>query len=312
MKTIYTTLTALLLLFLLGCDYVEDVIIHHEPHLNIYANVSADEYERNFVHVFRTTGYGEPDRYEIDSIIYHEFYNPSSGDTITYQTLYIDTSFTVKGANVYFLHGADTIRFYERTQGTYFPEDTSVQIISGRDYELHVETEDYGIAIATETALNPISWDHPASDTILISLSDPVDTISWSNIGGAYKIIFERVVRYDYYEYVYEYRYTIEERDLRDPFWAYDSSDYDFLFNPDPFKNILYNDYWEIDTLEVFVTVIAYSESYLDYTSLMNMQFTTGFIRYPTINDFRININNALGAFTSMSFSDQRTVRFVR
>ncbi|MBW6458098.1 MAG: hypothetical protein K0B52_02945 [FCB group bacterium] len=311
MKTIYSTFILTLLLLFAGCDYVEEVIIHHEPHLNIYANVSAAEYERNFVHVFRTTGFGEPDRYEIDSIIYHEFYNPSSGDTITYQTLYIDTSFAVNGAKVYFLDGPDTIRFYEKAQGIYFPEDTAMQIIVGREYDLYVETPEFGVATATETALNPISWNHSVNDTILISLSNPVDSIFWSNIGGAYKIIFEHLVRY-FFEYVYEYIYVIEERDLRDPFWAYDSSDYDFLFNPDPFKNILYSEYWDIDTLELYIRVIAYSESYLDYTSLQNMQFTTGFIRYPTINDFRVNIANALGAFTSMSFSDQRIVRFVR
>jgi hypothetical protein len=64
--------------------------------------------------------------------------------------------------------------------------------------------------------------------------------------------------------------------------------------------------------LELKVLVKAYSSSYLDYKSLEQMALTTGFIRYPTLNDFRVNIDNSLGAFTSMSVSDERVVMFVK
>ncbi|MCF7832355.1 MAG: DUF4249 domain-containing protein [Candidatus Marinimicrobia bacterium] len=300
-------LALLFILSMVACSDLEEVIIYHEPVLNIYANVSVADPAMNFVHVYRTTGFGEQDYYETDSIIYHQFYNESSGDTITYQTLYIDTSYAVNDAKVYFLHGADTIRFYECTQGIYELVDTSVDIIVGDMYDLRVETEDFGVATSSEEALPPITWNNSKQDTVWISISDPTDTLFWSNTGGAYNVDF--YVRYDYGWG--SYTYSFENVDVRDPFWAYDTSEYDMLFNQDPFKQYLNSD-WNPDTLELEVIVKAYSSSYLDYKSLEQMALTTGFIRYPTLNDFRVNIDNSLGAFTSMSVSDERVVMFVK
>jgi len=300
-------LAVLLIISMVACSDLEEVVIYHEPVLNIYANISVADHAMNFVHVYRTTGFGEPDRYETDSIIYHEFYNESSGDTITYQTLYIDTSYAINDAKVYFLHGSDTIRFYEQIQGIYELEDTTVDIIVGDVYDLRVETEDFGVATSSEEALPPISWNNTPQDTVWISLSDPTDTLFWSNIGGAYNVDFR--IRYDYGWS--SYSYSFENTDVRDPFWVYDTSDYDILFNQDPFKQYLDAEYYP-DTLKLEVLVKAYSSSYLDYKSLEQMALTTGFIRYPTLNDFRVNIDNSLGAFTSMSLSDERVVMFVK
>ncbi|GEM_PF-975539 len=307
-KYIYTILAVSLLLSIFSCSDLEEVVIYHEPVLNIYANISAANPAMNFVHVYRTTGFGEPDRYETDSIIYHEFYNESSGDTITYQTLYIDTSYAVNNAKVYFLHGADTIRFYEHIQGIYELVDTSVDIVVGDIYDLRVETEDFGIATASEEALPPITWMHSESDTIWISISDPeADTLKWNDVGGAYNVRFNAIYRSDWGVYTYE----LLTEQVRDPFWAYDSSRYDGLFDMDVIYEYLYSDYYA-DSLEVIATVISFSDSYLDYKSLEQMALTTGFIRYPTLSDFRVNINNSLGAFTSLSVSDSRVVMFVK
>ncbi len=309
-------LMMLLLLAMSGCDTLEEVRIYHEPYLNIFANVTVADPELNYVYVYRTTGFGEPDRYELDSVIYHQFYNSSSGDTIRYQTFYIDTSYAVNDARVFFLHGDDTIAFVEKMQGVYLPTDTNFTIVTGEIYDLYVETETFGVATASEEALSPITWTDGETGPMLISLSDPSDSISWSNNGGAYKVIF-------YYTYHsswgdWSYTYEFDNSTVREPFWKYDTSNYDALFNPDPFYEMLHDSVWVdtayalLDTLELTVKVIAYSNSYLDYTSLQEMNFLTGFIRYPAINDFRINIENSLGAFTSMSISDERTVLFVR
>ncbi|MEA2077962.1 MAG: hypothetical protein U9O95_08095 [Candidatus Marinimicrobia bacterium] len=300
-------LAILFILTMVACSDWERVVIHHDPYLNIYANISVADPDLNFAHVYRTTGYGEPDRYELDSIIYHEFYNESSGDTITYQTLYIDTAYAVNNAKVYFLHNADTIHFYERMQGIYEIVDTNVNIITSDIYDLYVETADFGIATASEEALPPVNWNNTPQDTVWISLSDPTDTLFWGNIGGAYDVKFYYVYRSDWGNY----RYEFESVQVRDAFWAYDTSDYDILFNQDPFAQYLNAEYYP-DTLELDVSIVAYSDSYLDYKSLEQKDLLTGFIRYPTINDFRINIDNALGAFTSMSISDERVVMFVK
>jgi len=304
-KYTHIVLAILFILSMFACSDLEEVVIYHEPVLNIYANISVADPAMNFVHVYRTTGFGEPDRYETDSVIYHEFYNESSGDTITYETLYIDTSYAINDAKVYFLHGPDTIRFYEHMQGIYELVDTSIDIIVGDIYELRVETEDFGVATSSEEALPPISWNNTPQDTVWISLSDPTDTLFWSNIGGAYNVDFR--INYGWSSYFYSF----ESTDVRDPFWVYDTSDYDILFNQDPFKQYLDRE-WNPDTLELKVLVKAYSSSYLDYKSLEQMALTTGFIRYPTLNDFRVNIDNSLGAFTSMSVSDERVVMFVK
>ena len=290
---------------MVACSDLEEVIIYHEPVLNIYANISVADPAMNFVHVYRTTGFGEPDNYETDSVIYHQFYNESSGDTIKYQTLYIDTSYAVNNAKVYFLHGADTIHFYEQIQGIYELVDTSINIIVGDIYDLRVETEDFGVATASEEALPPITWDNSPQDTIWISISDPeADTLRWSDVGGAYNVRFDAVYRSDWGVYTYEF---LTEQ-VRDPFWAYDSSRYSGLFDMDRIYDYLYYS----DSLEVIATIVSFSDSYLDYKSLEQMALTTGFIRYPTLNDFRVNIDNSLGAFTSMSVSDERVVMFVK
>lgn len=310
MKKLHYIIPIILIIFsFFSCTDFEEVLIHHDPYLNIYANISSASPELNFVHVFRTTGYGEPDRYELDSILYHEFYNPSSGDTIRYQTLYIDTVYAINDANVYYIHNNDTLHFYEAAQGFYKLVDTSVHIITGDSYELHVETEDFEPAYATEEALSPINWIFPENeeDTLWISISDPSDTLRWTDIGSAYDVNFEITYRYEWGSYSYNW----ENVQVRNPFWAYDSTEYDDLFNYDPFKNFLESD-WNPDSLELAVTIVAYSESYLDYKSLEQMQLTTGFIRYPTINDFRVNITNSMGAFTSLSVSDKRTVMFTK
>ncbi len=301
-----------IILFILGmsaCSEYEEVVIYHEPYLNIYANVSSADIHKNYVNVYRTTAFGEPDYYEIDSIIYHQFYNESSGDTITYQTLYIDTSYAVNDAKVYFLHNGDTLHFFERTQGIYELVDTSVNIVTGDIYDLRVETDDFGVATASEEVLQPISWEHEVTDTIWISISDPQDTLKWTNIGGAYDVRFMITYRSEWSDYTYTYLFESEQ--VREPFWTYDTSKYDDLFSYDPFSNYLDSDYYP-DTLELQVSIVTYSDSYLDYKNLEQMQMLTGFIRYPTINDFRVNIDNALGAFTSMSVSDERVVMFVK
>ncbi|MDZ7820847.1 MAG: hypothetical protein U5N26_02970 [Candidatus Marinimicrobia bacterium] len=46
------------LFFTAGCEDLEEVPIYHEPYLNIFANVTADP-GLNYVHVFRTTAYGD-------------------------------------------------------------------------------------------------------------------------------------------------------------------------------------------------------------------------------------------------------------
>ncbi|MDD3095999.1 MAG: hypothetical protein PHD63_07140, partial [Candidatus Marinimicrobia bacterium] len=79
----------------------------------------------------------------------------------------------------------------------------------------------------------------------------------------------------------------------------------------DPFDQYLNGEWSDSDSLELDVSIVAYSNSYLDYKSLENMQMTTGIIRYPTLSDFRVNIDNALGAFTSISVSDERKVLFI-
>ena len=306
-KYTHIVLAVLFVLGMFACSDLEEVIIYHEPVLNIYANISVADHAMNFVHVYRTTGFGEPDRYETDSVIYHEFYHESSGDTITYQTLYIDTSYAINDAKVYFIHGSDTIHFYEHIQGIYELVDTTVDIIVGDIYDLRVETEDFGVATSSEEALPPISWNNTLQDTVWISLSDPGDTLFWSNIGGAYNVDFRKT-----YNYGWSLQsYSFESTDVRDPFWVYDTSDYDMLFNQDPFKQYL-DAVYNPDTLKLEVLVKAYSSSYLNYKSLEQMQLTTGFIRYPTLNDFRVNIDNSLGAFTSMSVSDERVVMFVK
>lgn len=293
------------MLFFSACEYVEEVIIYHEPYLNIYANVTAADKDLNYVHVFNTTGYGEPDRYEIDSVIYHEFYNPSSGDTIRYETLYIDTSYTVKDAEVAYINGSDTIRFYESAQGVYIPLDTNFVINTGSEYVLYVKTEDFGTVTARERAMAGVEWEN--TEPCVISLSNPADTLKWNNIANAYNVIFTIHYQYEYWEGYY----TFESEEVRQPFWVYDSSNYDKLFNQDPFWEQIYGEWSESDTLELSVSVVAYSDSYLDYKSLEQMQATTGIIRYPTINDFRVNIDGALGAFTSISVSGERKVLFV-
>jgi hypothetical protein len=297
----------MLVLGFVACSDYEEVIIHHEPYLNIFANVTAADKSFNFVNVYRTTAFGEPDNYEIDSIIYHQFYNESSGDTITYETFYIDTSYAVNDAKVYFLHQGDTIKFKESIQGIYHPVDTNYTIITGDEYQLYVETEDFGIATAVEEALPPINWQQAKDDTIWISLSNPVDTLWWSDLGGAYYVRFLRTYHYRFGSYTYPFT----QEQVREPFWAYDTSNYDELFNYDPFANFLDSDY-NPDTLELEVVINAFDDAFLDYISLAQMQWTTGFIRYPTINDFRVNIDNSLGAFTSSSESEKRVVMFVK
>ncbi|MFA6617767.1 MAG: hypothetical protein WCT23_01705 [Candidatus Neomarinimicrobiota bacterium] len=310
-KTINIVSIIALIFGLFSCSDYEEVTIYHTPFLNIFANISAGGADSNFVHVYRTTGYGEPDRYELDSVLYHEFFNESSGDTIRYETLYIDTVYAINGAKVCYLYNGDSIKFYEAYQGVYRMVDTSVNIIAGEEYELVVETKDFETARSIEKVLAPINWIYPSelNDTLWISVSDIPDTIRWTNNGGAYDLKF-------YYTYYYEwdgsrYTYEFENIQTRESFWAYDSSIYDELFNPDPFKRYIEND-WDADTLQLQVSIVAYSDSYLDYKSLQQMQMTTGFIRYPTINDFRVNITNSLGAFTSLSVSDKRTVMFVK
>jgi len=305
MKYLPFYIMALVLILAAGCEDLEEVTLHHEPYLNIYANVTAADPALNYVNVFRTTAYGEPDRYEIDSILYHEFYNPSSGDTITYQTFYIDTSYAVNDAKVWFVQDGDSLPFVEKRQGFYAPEDTNFSIVTGDVYDLIVETEDFGTATASETALAPVSWER--ADTLFISLSNPADSLAWTDIGGAYRVIFKRHYVSPYYEYIY----TFHSVEVRNPFWGYDTSRYDPLFNPDPFYQAIHGEWSESDTLVLSVSVMAYSQSYLDYQSLQQMQFATGIIRYPTINDFRVNIDNALGAFTSVSLSGERPVVFV-
>ncbi len=297
----------LLILGMSACSEFEEVTIHHDSYLNIFANLTSADKIFNFVNVYRTTAFGEPDFYEIDSIIYHEFFNESSGDTITYQTLYMDTSYAVNDAKVYFLHAGDTIKFQESIQGIYHPADTNYTINVGEIYELYVETQEFGSATAEEEALPPISWEQAANDTIWITLSDPVDTLKWSNTGSAYYVRFIKTYLSDWGSYSYEF--TTEQ--VRDPFWVYDTSNYDELFSYDPFAQFLNAEYYP-DTLELEVSIHAFSDSFVDYMSLAQMQWTTGFIRYPTINDFRVNIDNALGAFTSMSESDKRVVMFVK
>ncbi len=309
-KSILIFSIALALFSVFSCSKFENVTIYHTPYLNVFANVTSGGSDSNFVYVMRTTGYGEPDSYELDSILYHEFYNESSGDTIRYQTFYIDTVYAINDAKVWFIHNGDSIEFYEASQGYYLMVDSNVNIVVGDEYELLVETEEFGTARATEEALEPISWTNPAEiqDTIWISISEPLaDTISWTDLGGAYGLLFTKT--YDYGGGSWEYLF--EQIELRNAFWTYDSSNYDQLFNVDPFKEYLYSE-WEADTLELTARVIAFSESYLNYRSLEQMVLTTGFIRYPTINDFRVNIDNALGAFTSYSVSDTRTVMFTK
>lgn len=303
-KILFSGLMAAMLFFT-ACEYVEEVVIYHEPYLNIYANVTAADKDLNYVHVFQTTGYGEPDRYEIDSVIYHEFYNASSGDTIHYETLYIDTSYTVKNAEVAYINGTDTLRFYERAQGVYVPVDTGYTINMGSEYKMYVKTEEFGTITATETAMAGVEWE--SGEPVVISLSNPVDSLKWNNIANAYNVIFTIHYKSEYWEGYY----TFESEEVREPFWAYDSSKYDNLFNPDPFWDDIYGEWSESDTLELTVSVVAYSDSYLDYKSLEQMEATTGIIRYPTINDFRVNIDGALGAFTSISVSEERKVIFV-
>lgn len=310
-KIIYIFSIAILVFGLFSCSDYEEVTIYHTPFLNIFANISAGGVDSNFVHVYRTTGYGEPDRYELDSILYHEFYNESSGDTIRYETLYIDTVYAINRAKVCYIHNGDSIKFHEVQQGIYHIIDTTVNIIAGEEYELIVETKEFETARSIEKVLAPINWIYPAeiNDTLWISLSDISDTIRWTDIGSAYdvKFYYTYYSQWDNSSFSYEY----ENVQTRKAFWAYDSSDYDKLFNPDPFKEYLGSD-WYRDTLELQLSVVAYSDSYLDYKSLQQMQLMTGFIRYPTINDFRVNITNSLGAFTSLSVSDKRTVLFVK
>ena len=304
-KYTHIILVLLLVFSMIACSDLEEVVIYHEPVLNIYANISVADPAMNFVHVYRTTGFGEPDNYETDSVIYHQFYNESSGDTITYETFYIDTSYAVNDAKVYFLHGSDTIHFYEHIQGIYELVDTSVNIVVGDLYDLRVETEEFGVATSSEEALPPITWSNSQQDTVWISISDPeADTLRWSDVGGAYNVKFDVVYRG--YWGVDTYEFLTEQ--VRDPFWAYDSSRYSGLFDMDRIYDYLYYS----DSLEVIATIVSFSDSYLDYKSLEQMALTTGFIRYPTLSDFRVNIDNSLGAFTSMSVSDERVVMFVK
>ena len=157
----------LLILGMSACSDWEEVTIHHEPYLNIFANLTAADKSFNFVHVYKTTAFGEPDYYEIDSIIYHEFYNESSGDTITYQTFYMDTSYAVNDAEVYFIHDDDTIKFKESIQGIYYPVDTNYTIITGDEYRLYVDTEDFGTATCIAKRLcSPINWEQAEDDTV--------------------------------------------------------------------------------------------------------------------------------------------------
>ena len=311
MKKLFNIISIAVLIFsIFSCSEYEQVTIYHEPYLNIFANVTSGGPDSNFVYVLRTTGYGEPDRYELDSVLYHEFYNPSSGDTIRYETLYIDTVYAINDAKVFFLHNGDSIEFYEASQGYYRMVDSTTRIIAGEEYELVVETKEFETATSTEEALEPISWTNPAekSDTIWMSINEPyADTIKWTDIGGAYGLLFTRTYSYSWGSW----EYLFEQVELRDPFWTYDTSNYDNLFNPDPFWGFLESE-WNPDTLILQARIVAFSESYLDYRSLEQMALTTGFIRYPTINDFRVNIDNALGAFTSYSISDRRTVMFTK
>lgn len=310
MKKIIYILSIVILGFgIYSCSDYEEVTIYHTPFLNIFANISAGGSDSNFVHVYRTTGYGEPDHYELDSILYHEFYNESSGDSISYETLYIDTVYAINGAKVCYLNNGDSIKFYEAQQGIYRMLDSTVKIIAGEEYELVVETDEFKTARGTEKVLPSISWLYPErdEDTLVVSISNPVDTLRWTDNGGAYDVIFEITYSGEWSTYTY----TFESVQVRDAFWAYDSSKYDELFNYDPFKDFIESD-WDPDSLYLEVKIVAYSESYLDYKSLEQMQLTTGFIRYPTINDFRVNITNSLGAFTSLSVSDKRIVMFVK
>ncbi|MFO7841497.1 MAG: DUF4249 family protein [Fidelibacterota bacterium] len=305
MKNIFFCMMITVLVLFTGCEELEEVQIRHDPYLNIYANVTAADPDLNYVHVFRTTAYGEPDRYEIDSILYHEFYFPSSGDTITYETLYIDTSYAVNDAKVRFICGGDSIFFIEKTQGVYVPEDTNFHIETGEIYELYVETEDFETATASETALSPVSW--YSEDTVVISLSDPSDSLRWENTGAAYRVVFRRHYQTEYYDH----NYIFESEEVSENFWKYDTSRYDEIFNPDPFYRQIHGEWSVSDTLELTVSVVTYSASFIDYQSLQQMNMLTGIIRYPAINDFRVNIDNALGAFTSISVSGERTVIFV-
>lgn len=330
MKKIILPLIVIASILFTSCDpELERVVIQHEPLLNILANLSPNYNEMNYVHVFRTTATGEPNYYELsDSIIYHEFYNESSEDTIRYETFYIDTSYAVNDANVYYILGEDTITFYEYIQGIYLPTDTNFTIQTGGEYNLIVETSDFGTAVSYETAIAPVSW--LEDSTIVLSLSnftdssyyDSVaapaegtypDSLRWTDTGTQYSLILSA----SWTDVGY---YFSETFPLENPVWDYDSTGYNDLFNPDPFLRALKNGYydrdtWEwhsLDTLSVWATVITYSQSYLDYQKLQTYSFLSGFIRYPSASDFRINIDNSLGAFVSSSKSESRLIHIVR
>ena len=57
-RSINILFVILLILGISACSDWEEVTIHHEPYLNIFANLTAADKSFNFVHVYKTTAFG--------------------------------------------------------------------------------------------------------------------------------------------------------------------------------------------------------------------------------------------------------------
>ena len=294
MKKIILVILMFLMLYSCGDWSPQEVIINHDPMLNIFAHFSSTNTKNNFVKVAHTLSISDPSEIETDSLLVEYWIDEETGDTIEYSYNYYKLNYIIESAIVYAVNSnLDTIYFDHLSEGIYLPIDTTFLFKASEEYQLNVITDDFDKATGDVVIVGKPEF--ILADTIF-HLDDDNWSIKWSNATSyRYNIEMELDYKscYDYSDY-FEYEVTIEDTE-----WNYNSRDFTLF---DPFEN------YRRDTLVVWMIVQSVSEYFNEYFNIDN-NIGMGYI---TIDDFHLNLENALGTVISSAKSDSQRVVFIK
>jgi len=294
MKKIILIILMFLMLYSCGDWSPQEVIINHEPMLNIVAHFSSTNTKNNFVKVAHTLSISDPSETKTDSLITEYRIDDENGDTTEWNYNYFKPNYIIEDAIVYAVNSnSDTIRFNYLSEGIYLPTDTTFLFEASEEYQLNVVTNDFDKA--TGDVVIAEKPEFVLTDTIF-HLDDNSWTIKWSD-ATSYRYNVGMELDYksyqDYGDY-FEYEVTTEDTE-----WNYNTSDFTLF---DPFENC------GRDTLIVWMIVQSVSEYFNEYFNIDN-NMGMGYI---TIDDFYLNLENALGTVISSAKSDSQRVVFIK
>ncbi|MEA1987292.1 MAG: hypothetical protein U9N76_07370 [Candidatus Marinimicrobia bacterium] len=298
MKNKIILISLIFIIFSCGNWGPEEIIINHEPMLNIFAHFSSTSAKSNFVKVAHTISISDPEYVETDSLIteYTEFW--VDGDTLEWNYYYYKPTYVIENANVFAINSnSDTIDFQHFSEGVYLPNDTTFLFNANEEYSLTIITDSFDVATGNVTIAEKPEF--TITDTIF-HLDENDWKISWTDINDfGYDVKMELDYDSTFYTDTTKYFYFYFDDEVEENEWSYDSTEFMFY---NPFKE------FPSDTIITWITVKSYSEYYDKYFDV-NDGMGIGYI---TMDDFYLNINNALGAIVSSAKSDSQKVVFIK